>query len=71
MNNKTAQTKRYICMKCHSQIQPKFQCVSCNLYADMHLCKHDNMDDYDFKQYMVSRCLQHVSHEEDDPKYIC
>ena len=39
-------------MKCHSQIQPKFQCVSCNLYVDMHLCKHYIMDDYDFKQYV-------------------
>ena len=28
------------------------------------------MDEYDFKQYIVSRCLPDVSHEQDDPKYI-
>ena len=57
--------------KCHSQIQPKFQCVSCNLQFGIYLGKHYNMDEYDFKQYIVSRCLPDVSHEQDDPKYIC
>ena len=27
---------------------------------DMHLGKHYNMDEYDFKQYIVSRCLPDV-----------
>ena len=70
-NKNTCKIKRYICMKCHSWIQPKFQCVSCNLQFGMHLGKHYNMDEYDFKQYIVSRCLPDVSHEQDDPKYIC
>ena len=61
----------YICMKYHSWIQPKFQCVSCNLQFGIHLGKHYNMDEYDFKQYIVSRCLPDVSDEQDDPKYIC
>ena len=67
----TCKIKRYICMKCHSQIQPKFQCVSCNLQFGMHLGKHYNMDEYDFKQYIVSRCLPDVSDKQDDMKYIC
>ena len=58
-------------MKCHSHIQPKFQCVSCNLEFGIHLGKHYNIDQYDFKQYIVSRCLPDVSDETDDPKYIC
>ena len=58
-------------MKCHSHIQPKFQCVSCNLEFGIHLGKHYNIDEYDFKQYIVSRCLPDVSDETDDPKYIC
>ena len=70
-NKNTCKIKRYICMKYHSQIQPKFQCFSCNLQFGMHLGKHYNMDEYDFKQYIVSRCLPHVSDEPDDPKYIC
>ena len=37
----------------------------------MHLGKHYNMDEYDFKQYIVSRCLPDVSDEQDDLKYIC
>ena len=71
MNCITNETKRYTCMKCHSQIQPQFQCVSYNLYINMHLCKHYSMNDYDFKQYVVSRCLQHITDEQDEPKYIC
>ena len=67
----TCKIKRYICMKCHSQIQPKFQCVSCNLQFGMHLGKHYNMNEYDFKQYIVSRCLPDVSDEQHDVKYIC
>ena len=58
-------------MKCHSKIQPKFQCVSCNLHFDMHLGKHYNIDKYDFKQYIVSRCLPDVSSQGDDTNYIC
>ena len=42
-NDKTAQNKRYMCMKYHLHIQSKFQCVSCDLYVDMHLCKHYDM----------------------------
>ena len=37
----------------------------------MHLGKHYNMDEYDFKQYIVSRCLPDVNCEQDDQKYIC
>ena len=70
-NKNTCKIKRNICMKCHSWIQPKFQCVSCNLQFGKHLGKHYNMDEYDFKQYIVSRCLPDVSHEQDDPRYIC
>ena len=70
-NKNTCKIKRYICMKCHSRIQPKFQCVSCNLQFGMHLGKHYNMDEYDFKKYIVSRCLPDVSDEQHDPKYIC
>ena len=70
-NKNTCKIKRYICMKCNSRIQPNFQCVSCNLQFGMHLGKHYNMDEYNFKQYIVSRCLPDVSLEQDDPKYIC
>ena len=70
-NKNTCKIKRCICIKCHSRIQPKFQCVSCNLQFGVHLGKHYNMDEYDFKQYIVSRCLPDVSHQQDDPKYIC
>ena len=29
------------------------------------------MDEYDFNQYIVSRCLPDVSDENNDSKYIC
>ena len=51
------------------RIAAKISCVSCNVHFPEHLCKLYDMDDYDFRQYIVSRCLPDVSYEED--KFIC
>ena len=66
---KDKKTKHYICKSCHTDIQPQFQCVCCNLHFDTHLCKQFNSTDYDFANFIVSRCLQ-SAHGEDE-NYIC
>ena len=36
-------------------------CVCCNRHMQKHVCKMYNKVDYDFTNFVVSQCLQHVS----------
>ena len=36
-----------------------------------HVCKMYNKVDYDFTNFVVSQCLQHVSNSVHDEQYIC
>ena len=67
--NKT-HMRSYICRTCHFQLKPNFSCVCCNRNIEQCFCKQYNMEDYDFWQYIVSRCLPDTS-DEGDVKYIC
>ena len=55
--------RSYICRTCHFQLKPNFSSVCCNRNIEQHLCKQYNMEDYDFSQYIVSRCLPDTSDE--------
>ena len=61
---KDKETKHYICKSCHTDIQSQFQCVCCKLHFDTHLCKEFNSTDYDFTNFIVSRCLQSANDED-------
>ena len=61
--------KHYICKSCHSNIQQQLQCVCCQLDYDTHLCKQYNSSNYDFRNFIVSRCLKCVIDEHNS--YIC
>ena len=60
---KDKQMKQYICKACHSNIQEQLQCVCCQLDYDTHLCKQYNSSNYDFRNFIVSRCLKCVVDE--------
>ena len=66
---KDKEMKQYICKACHSNIQEQLQCVCCQLDYDTHLCKQYNPSNYDFRTFIVSRCLKCVVNE--DISYIC
>ena len=60
----------YICKSCHLQLHPK--CVCCNTDVQKDICKMYNKADYDFKSFVVSQCLGHVSNPaNNEDQYIC
>ena len=58
---KSQKTNSYICKSCHAELQQKMPCVCCNRHITEHVCKMYNKVDYDFTNFIVSQCLQHVS----------
>ena len=68
---KSQKTNSYICKSCHAEVQQKMTCVCCNRHMQKHLCKMYNKVDYDFTNFIVSQCLQHVSNSGHDEQYIC
>ena len=57
---------------CHLQLQPKCTCVCCNRDVQKDICKIYNKADYDFRSFVVSQCLGHVSHPaNNEDQYIC
>ena len=63
---KSKRTNSYICKSYHLQFQPKFTCVCCDTDVDKHICKMYNKVHYDFKNFVVSQCLGHVSNSADE-----
>ena len=69
---KSNRTTHYICKTCHVQFQPKCTCVCCNRAVQKDICKIYNKAGYDFRSFVVSECLQHVSHSaNNEDQYIC
>ena len=56
VDTKETHVRSYTCRTCHFQLQPNFSCVCCHRNVEQHLCKQYNMEDYEFSQYIVSRC---------------
>ena len=70
VDTKGTHMRSYICRTCHLQLAPNCSCVCYNRNVEQHLCKQYNVEDYDFSQYIVSRCRPDTSDDEND-KYIC
>ena len=68
---KSQKTNSYICKSCHVELQQKITCVCCNRHMQKHVCKMYNKVDYDFTNFVVSQCLQHVSNSVHEEQYIC
>ena len=68
--SKSKRTNSYICKSCHLQLPPKFTCVCCNTDVHKHICKMYNKVDYDFTNFVLSQCLQHVSNSANEEQYI-
>ena len=69
---KSNRTTHYICKTCHIQLQPKCTCVCCNRAVQKDICKIYNKAGYDFRSFVVSQCLGHVSHHaNNEDQYIC
>ena len=49
----------------------KITCVCCNRHMQKHVCKMYNNVDYDFTNFVVSQCLQHVWNSVHEGQYIC
>ena len=56
---------------CHLELQQKMTCMCCNRHMQKHLCTIYNKLNYDFTNFVVSQCLQHVSNSVHDDQYIC
>ena len=63
--------KRHICNICYMQLQQNFVCVCCSRSVEKSMCQLYNKVDYDFSNFVVSRCLPHVRDCIDEQKYIC
>ena len=62
----------YICKTCHLQLQPKCTCVCCNTNVQKDICKIYNKAGYDFRSFVLSQCLRHVSNPtNNEDQYIC
>ena len=69
---KSNRTNHYICKTCHLQPQPKCTCVCSNTDVMKDICKIYNKTGYDFRSFVVSQCLGHVSHHaNNEDQYIC
>ena len=68
---KSQKTNSYICKSCHVDLQQTITCVCCNRHMEKHVCKMYNKVDYDFTNFVVAQCLQHVSNSVHDEQYIC
>ena len=69
---KSNRTNHYICKICHLQLQPKCTCVCCNTDVLKDICKIYNKACYDFRSFVVSQYLGHVSHPaNNEDQYIC
>ena len=68
---KLQKTNSYICKNFHVELQQKMTCVCCNRHMQKHLCEIYNKLDYDFTNFVVWQCLQHVSNSVHDYQYIC
>ena len=68
---KSQKANPYICKSCHVELQPKITCVCCNRHMQKYVCKIYNNVDYDFTNFVVSQCLQHVSNSVHEEQYIC
>ena len=69
---KSNRTIHYICKTCHIQLQPKCTCVCCNRAVQKDICKIYDKAGYDFRSFVVSQCLGHVSHPvNNEDQYIC
>ena len=68
---KLQKTNPYISKNFHLELQQKMTCVCCNTLMQEHLCEINNKLDYDFTNFVVSQCLQHVSNTVHDDQYIC
>ena len=69
---KSNRTNNYICKSCNLQLQLKCTCVGYNTNVQKDICKIYNKAGYDFRSFVVSQCLGHVSNPAniEDP-YIC
>ena len=67
---KSQKTNSYICKSCHVELQQKITCVCCNRNMQKHVCKMYNKLDYDFTNFVVSQCLQHVSNSVHEEQYM-
>ena len=63
---KSQKTNSYICKSCNKKLH-----VCCNRDMQKHVCKMYNKLDYDFTNFVVSQCLQHVSNSVHEEQYIC
>ena len=68
---KSQKTNFYICKTCHVELQQNITCVCCNRHMQKHLCKMYNKLDYDFTNFVLSQCPQHVSNSVCEEQYIC
>ena len=69
---KSNRKNHYICKSCHLQLQPKCTCVYCNTDVQKDICKIYNKAGYDFRSFVVSQCLGHVSNPaNNEDQYIC
>ena len=54
------------------KLQPKCTCVCCNTDVQKDICKIYNKAGYDFRSFVVSQCLGHVSNPaNNEDQYIC
>ena len=60
----------YVCRGCHSTKQVKYTCFCCERVVNKNMCIPFNEDEYDFKKYIVYKCIGHVNICE-GPHYIC
>ena len=63
--------KRHICNICYMQLQQNFVCVCCSRNVEKSIYQLYIKADYDFSNFVVSRCLPHVRDCIDEQKYIC
>ena len=69
---KSNRTAHYICKTCHLQLKPNCTYMCCNTAVQKDICKIYNKAGYDFRSFVVSQCLGHVSHPADnEDQYIC
>ena len=70
-NCKITENKLLHMQKLSCRTATKITCVCCNRHMQKHVCKMYNKVDYDFTNFVVSQCLQHVSNSVHEQQYIC
>ena len=70
-NGKITENQLLHMQKLPCRTATKMTCVCCNRHMQKNVCKMYNKVDYDFTNFVVSQCLQHVSNSVHEEQYIC